>query len=530
MKNKNRNLSRIFWSSVFALTLSTLVIIGWIFDIAVLKTVLPDYVSMKLNTALLFLTTSVALILVTKKKAPKLAFFLAALTTFVGALSFSQDIFNINFGIDEYFIKDVDALIRYEKSPGRPSPTTAVCFILFGIVLMLLPSKTNLKRKICQFALHTISLIAFVAILGYLFNIPAFYKLSFFTSMAIHTSATFLVLSVSASFYRPRIGITGLFSGDMIGNLMARSLFKKVVVAILALGFVQLMLGRYGLISAEFGVAIFTTSFMVVVVFALWSTAQVLNRIDIEREKAESQLLENNKNLEKIVKERTDYLSRQNEQLEDFAHIVSHNLRGPTSNLKSLLHFYYQEETIEEKEDLMDKFDKTVNNLESTLNELLEVVSIRHESKREKEKLHFEKILAKLTETFQGKIMETNAKITYDFSKVESIEYSSVYLESIMQNLLSNSIKYRSHERNPEIHFETSLINENPCLIVSDNGLGINMKRNGKKLFGLHKTFHRHPQAKGVGLFITKAQVEAMGGSISAESVLNEGTSFIVQF
>jgi len=526
----SKHLATVFFAGIAAAAISIIVIFGWIFDIALLKTMIPDYVSMKLNTALFFLVTASILILFIKKKSFNLTLILSFILAILSLASLTQDIFGYNMGIDQLLITDFDAISKGETSPGRPSPTTSFCFFLFGLVFIALHT-TNFKAlKIAQYLLHLVTLIAFIAFLGYIFNVPSLYKLSIFTSMAIHTSATFLMLSIVVSFIHPSSGVTGLFTGKRIGNFMARNLFVKILVSVLILGHVQLLFERYDLVSTEFGVALFTTCFIIVALYLMWSTAALLNEIDTKRELAEKKLILTNKNLENIVEERTGYLTKQNKQLEDFAHIVSHNLRGPTSNLKSLLHFYSQEETVKEKDMLMDKFQKTVGNLESTLNELLDVVSIRHESKKEREELHFESVLKRLIDTYQGKIMETNARITYDFSSIETVEYSSVYLESIMQNLLSNAIKYKSSNRDPAIHFETSCKDNQTSLKVSDNGLGIDMEKNGNRLFGLHKTFHKHPEAKGVGLFITKAQVEAMGGEITAKSELDKGTTFCITF
>lgn len=530
MVNNKRNFQIIRWASLFAIALGLLVLSGWLFNIALFKTVVPNYVSMKLNTVIFFLLTSTILLLFVSNKWQKLGKFFSVALLIFAFTTLYQDIFGINLGIDQLFIDDLDALQKKASSPGRPSPTTSFCFMLFGFALLLINNSDEKIKRIVQYTFHTITLASFIAIVGYLFNVPVFYKLSIFTSMAIHTSATLFILSAAISLANPNLGITKMFFGDKIGNLMARTLEVKILATVLILGFVQLQLNRFDVVNVEFGVALFTTCFILVAMFFLGSTVQLLNAIDTKRNEAEMALVSTNKNLEHKVTERTVYLTKQNKQLEDFAHIVSHNLRGPVSNLKTLLSFYKIEKDEDEKTEIMDKFDITVNNLEVTLNELLEVVTIKHGSKKEKELLDFEMVISKLIQTYQGKIMETKAKITYDFSAAETLEYSSVYLESIMQNLLSNAIKYRSLERNPVIHFKTDIVNNKPCLNVTDNGLGINMERNGSKLFGLHKTFHKHPEANGVGLFITKAQVEAMGGEISAESEVGKGTTFKITF
>jgi signal transduction histidine kinase len=414
--------------------------------------------------------------------------------------------------------------------PGRPSPTAAFCFSLYGFAILGITSQNFRFKKLGQYSLHLITLISFIALLGYLFSVAAFYKLAFLTNIAVHTALTFVILSIATSFIMKKRGITGIFTRNHIGNLVARNLFPKMAISIFLLTLLELYIIRHQMICNDFGIALLGTSFIIVSLYFIASTSRRLNHIDIKRIQAENKIIKTNINLEKTVVERTIYLTNQNKQLEDFAHIISHNLRGPVSNLNSLLQFYKESKTAEEKNELIEMFEKTTNNIGSTLNELLEVVSIRHLSKNEKEKIAFETIFSKIVETFHAQILKSKAIVTSDFSKMPEIEYTSTYLESIMQNLLSNALKYCSTERTPVIHFETSNTNGNIELTVSDNGLGMDLSKNKSQLFGLHKTFHNHPEAKGIGLFLTKAQVEAMGGKISVSSELNIGTTFKIKF
>ena len=93
---------------------------------------------------------------------------------------------------------------------------------------------------------------------------------------------------------------------------------------------------------------------------------------------------------------------------------------------------------------------------------------------------------------------------------------------------MSNALKYRAADRTPNIKIFTKIVDTKTVLCFKDNGLGIDLDKHGHKLFGLNKVFHRHPEAKGIGLFLTKAQVEAMGGNIHAESEVNVGTTFFI--
>ena len=104
------------------------------------------------------------------------------------------------------------------------------------------------------------------------------------------------------------------------------------------------------------------------------------------------------------------------------------------------------------------------------------------------------------------------------------------YLESIILNLITNAIKYQSPERLPELNITSGRKGEYAFLSFEDNGLGIDLDRHGSKLFGMYKTFHNHPEARGIGLFISKNQIEAMGGWIEVESTLNQGTKFTTYF
>lgn len=248
---------------------------------------------------------------------------------------------------------------------------------------------------------------------------------------------------------------------------------------------------------------------------------------DITAQKlAERRIIQAKENLEVL----TQHLSIQNKQLADFAHITSHNLRAPVSNLNALLHLYDISENEEERKLLFEKFEIVTNHLTSTLNTLIEALKTKKVSVKDLELIGFEDVLDKTKEILSGQIIETSTIITSDFSKAPKIEYHKTYLESIFLNLVTNAIKYRFPNRSPEIHVKTEIINEKVHLIFRDNGLGIDLEKHGHKLFGLNKTFHRHPEAKGVGLYLTKIQVETMGGSIFATSEVNKGSIFTVIF
>jgi PAS domain S-box-containing protein len=229
-------------------------------------------------------------------------------------------------------------------------------------------------------------------------------------------------------------------------------------------------------------------------------------------------------------KQQEEDLKNRTRQLEDFCFIISHNLRSPLSNLLILTSMLEASETYEDQKLLISKLSKPINTLNETFSELVESLQVKQDVHIEKELLNFEECLSDVMKMLSLDLMESDFELNHDFTDTATIIYSKKYLTSYLHNLLSNAFRYRSPERKLVINLSSYTSNGNIFLKVEDNGLGIDMKNHGSKLFGLRKTFHGHPDAKGFGLFITKTQVETLGGKISAESEFGKGTTFYIQF
>lgn len=245
-----------------------------------------------------------------------------------------------------------------------------------------------------------------------------------------------------------------------------------------------------------------------------------------EQKQSAHRILETNKSLKASAKR----LKAQNRQLEEFNHITSHNLRSPVSNLSALLSIYKTEKDPDIKEALIEKMESVTDHLTWTLDTLVESLVIKNKTELPLEETFFENTMQRTKEMLAAEILNTEAIIKYDFSEVPSIKYNKIYLESIFLNLISNSLKYKAAGRTPEILVRSKITDGKTQLEFKDNGLGIDLNKNGHKLFGFSKVFHRNEDAKGVGLFLTKAQIDAMGGKIWAESEPGVGTSFFINF
>ena len=245
-----------------------------------------------------------------------------------------------------------------------------------------------------------------------------------------------------------------------------------------------------------------------------------------ERKQNEEKIIDQNNKLSLFAED----LKRKNEQLDEFTQIVSHNLRSPVSNMLSLLDFYEKTEDPAEKKMFIKMLHDSGSKILTSLQELNEVLKIKQDKDIARQDLLFENVLDGVRKQLSSQIAEAKAVVTTDFERVPKVRYPNIYLESVLINLLSNALKYRHPDRTPEISLKSTVENERVVLKVTDNGLGIDLKRFGHHIFKLRKTFHKHPESRGIGLFMIKSQIEALGGEIAISSEPNIGTTFIVKF
>ncbi len=237
------------------------------------------------------------------------------------------------------------------------------------------------------------------------------------------------------------------------------------------------------------------------------------------------------KKIEKEQKALTEELMRNNQDLQQFSFITSHNLRAPVANLISLLGLYDRQNTAEDfNKVLIEKFEEATLQLNSTLNDLVDVLVIKSNTNVEKQTISLSQILEATRLNINNLLSDQKGSIEADFSEVETLEYSKVHLDSIFLNMISNAVRYRSPERPPQIKIKSYRENQWVVISFQDNGLGIDLKRYKDRLFGLYQRFHVSKEGKGLGLYMTKSQVMAMGGNIEVESEPGKGSIFKVFF
>lgn len=230
------------------------------------------------------------------------------------------------------------------------------------------------------------------------------------------------------------------------------------------------------------------------------------------------------------LKKSFNMLTEQNKRLLNFSYIVSHNLRSHASNILGISTLIESAKTEEDRDEMIQLLKKVSGNLNETLVNLNNVVNIQTSIDVIVEPLNLSEYVNKALATQNAQILFRKAEIINKIDADIEINFNRAYLESVLLNLISNALRYSHPNRKPVISLMCFAENDRLVLRVADNGVGIDLKKHGDKIFGIYQTFNGNADARGFGLFITKNQVEAMGGKIAVESTLDQGTTFKIYF
>jgi len=224
-----------------------------------------------------------------------------------------------------------------------------------------------------------------------------------------------------------------------------------------------------------------------------------------------------------------EQLIRSNHDLQQFTYITSHNLRAPLSNLIGLISNVDYDSLNDFNKNILKMFRSSTQQLHQTINDLNQILIIKNNKNLPVQNINIEEVFKNVCGYFTGDIEKLPVAIFTDF-ECKEIPFNKSYLESVLTNLISNSIKYRYAERPLQLHITTKRENGFVLLTFTDNGRGIDLKRNKDKIFGLYQRFHSNTDGVGFGLFITKTQITSFGGTVDVESEVDKGTVFYIKF
>ena len=247
--------------------------------------------------------------------------------------------------------------------------------------------------------------------------------------------------------------------------------------------------------------------------------------------KTEENLMVSKEKLKTLAGEVNDQnlvLEKANKELDRFVYSTSHDLRAPLKSVLGLINIAKTEQPSPTQQSYLDMMQERVNNLDDFIQEIIDY-SRNTRVEINTEAVDITALVDKIIDNY--KYLEGADKITFlqEISVVDVVELDKTRVSSVLNNLVSNAIKYHNYRQDrPEIRIKIDLYAGVLVISVKDNGHGI-AAEDGEKIFDM---FYRGTEAStgsGLGLYITKEMVEKMGGSIMLNQTTEKGSEFLVK-
>jgi PAS domain S-box-containing protein len=236
------------------------------------------------------------------------------------------------------------------------------------------------------------------------------------------------------------------------------------------------------------------------------------------------------KQYEKERSKITAELVQRNRDLEEYAYIVSHNLRAPVANIIGLSNILSTAEAdIDDIKGPLHALSVSADNLDKVVIDMNQILQVGRRANDKFEWVSFASVIEDIREDIHGMIAPDKVTIKSNFDRSDKLWSQKSFLHNIFLNLITNAIKYRRDGHNPVITIQSMLAKNIVTLTFKDNGKGIDLEKHGQQIFGLYKRFDKHTEGKGMGLFMVKTQVESLGGRISVQSTPGKGTKFTIE-
>ncbi|MDP1845485.1 MAG: HAMP domain-containing sensor histidine kinase [Candidatus Moranbacteria bacterium] len=503
--------SKAFAAGVFFIGL--LAIIGWQFDVLVLKKVLPSLPVIAPNTAFSFTLIGLTLfLLLNEKTGERLRYFLfifSSVVALVGFLTLIEYIFGLNFGIDNLFFAR-----KMGASIVRMSPQSAFNFLAVGISLFFFLRNTKKGMLIGQIVIVAAGLISLLSLLGFIYNLSSLYTISPYKGMAAHTAVAFIMIFVSILALRPEIGLVKIFCGNGLSGHAARRLFVAMIFLVIIETLVMIVrrieIYDYAYESL-FHLLVVAGVFVYLIFVAFRSLDQLA---EVERDIA---------HVRQIDKAKTEFVS-----------LASHQLRTPLTSVswytEMLLNKDVGSLNEKQKEYLSEIYignRRMINLVDDILNtSRIDMGTLLIETKIISLSEIAKSVLDEMAPLLQDKKMEVKKYFEANLPKIKA---DPELIRIVIQNLCLNSLKYTPPGGSIGIGMKKH--NSHVLMEVSDSGYGIPEKQKKRiftKMFRADNIRSKETDGTGLGLYIVRAIVEQHGGRVWFESEENKGTTFYV--
>ncbi len=502
--------------SILIFIIGFIIIIGWIFNIGVIKSFLPFFKPVSPISAIFFILIGISLILLQNKRINKfnitIARLLSVIIIVISSLIIVEYIFNINMGVNRalinYPLENINIAIMAFNS--------ALNFLLTSFALFMLDKQVNKDKYPAQYIMLVVAIIILFAISGFIYGASEFYKLHFYTSISFYTTLLFVLVVIAVLFARPNKGLMRILTSEKLGSAFARRILPLIIIFPLLFGFLAFLGQKIGLYDTSYAIALMMILTTVFLAFMVWNSMKSINRADAKRRTAEE-------NLKNMVEE----LKHSNYELQQFAYITSHDLQEPLRTIASftqLLEHRYKERLDSEADEYIDFIVSAAVRMKDMIQGLLDYSRIDTQ-KGEIVQVDTEEILKVVLSNLNASIKENKAEITHE--PLPTVSADERQLIQLFQNLISNAIKFRKKDKCPSIHITAEKKGNKYVFSVQDNGIGMEIQYSDH-IFELFKRLHAidEYEGTGIGLAVVKRIIDRHGGSIWFESEPGVGSTF----
>jgi signal transduction histidine kinase len=489
------------------------ILCGWYFDIAFLKSGFSVGSSTKVNTALGLALLGLAAGISEKRFSPFFAWMVLIFTL----LTFSEDLFHLDLGIDEFFIRDAGS-IGTRWAPGRPSPVTLLNFFLLSSSILLENSAQKFFQSLAKTFILLGWILSFQAVVSYLEGVNAHFGLAVYTQMAVHTSISFMLLYTGILFQKPEEGLMKIITGKYEGSYIGKTLLLFAIFLPPSIAWFQMMGEIHGFWDAEFGTVL---RIVAQVTFFSWISIKMgasLIKSEMKEQSAQDEL-------RRAIRIRDEFLT-----------IASHELRTPITGMKlrteaierGLAKDGANIITFSKIAQLMQRTHLGLDRMNRLVEDMLDISKIQiGKLELHREAVDLNALIEEHLDFFSGQLSDAEMSVSVDAAETFTAEVDRYRMEQVLTNLMTNAIRYAPHK---PVCIKLQAQEKSISLIFEDGGPGI-AAENHERIF---QKFERLVTASevsgfGLGLFIVREIVEAHQGTIKVESELKKGTRFVIE-
>jgi signal transduction histidine kinase len=502
------------------LTVSLVVIYGWLAHVEVLLSVRKGWTTLKFNTAVCFALTGAATILVSRQNIStffkKIIYILTSFLFIISSLTLAEHLFDVNLLIDEIFL--VDYVPENFRASGRMALITSVCLLLISVTIAGVTSEI-IKKGQDQYILMVPFFMGIFSLLTYLFQ-TQYLMLQTFSKVSVITGFLLVTTAAGLIFRDQKNGFVKIALSRSASGMFLRNVFLFNIVTFPLIAYLRYIGELQGFFDSAFGISILVMLELFLVSMIVIYQANRSYQLEIRIKEVSGLLMKANKDLSKI-----------NLELDNFVYTASHDLKAPVNNLEGLmanLHDELKDEIPARKDlsEILDLMQNSISRFKITLSDLSVTAAGKGGGYTTFAVNSFAELTSEVKLNFKKQLEEKRAVFKENYA-VSHIRFSTKDLRSILHNLISNAVKYNCPERRLQVVINTYSEGDYVVLSVGDNGIG--MKEADKdKIFQMFQRAHSHVEGVGVGLGIVSRIVENSGGKIEVESELNRGTVFKV--